>query len=129
MSAIGEAVDHPAHYGGMDDPYETIKVIHAWGLHESFPLGNALKYISRASRKGALLEDLKKARWYLDWEISRREGSLSSSQVPCNYTCFACGHRTSMAPNTEANGRHWPSCCVGCAAAGRAVAFVPLRRE
>lgn len=67
----GEQVDHPAHYGGADNPYEAIKVIEAWGL--GFCLGNTVKYISRAEHKGATLQDLKKARWYLDREISSRE--------------------------------------------------------
>jgi hypothetical protein len=70
-----EAVDHPAHYGGVDNPYEAIKVIEAWGL--GFSLGNAVKYISRAEKKGAALEDLKKARWYLDREIANREAVTS----------------------------------------------------
>lgn len=68
-----EAVDHPDHYGG-DTPYEAIKVIHAWGLN--FALGSTLKYIKRAGKKIGVeeIEDLKKARWYLDWEIEQREG-------------------------------------------------------
>lgn len=66
-----ERVDHPAHYGGKDDPYEAIKVIDAWRL--GFCLGNTVKYISRHEKKGTSLEDLKKARWYLDWEIAKRE--------------------------------------------------------
>jgi len=68
-----ERVDHPLHYGGKDDPYEAIKVIEAWGL--GFNLGNTVKYISRAGRKtpNTELEDLKKARWYLDREISNLE--------------------------------------------------------
>ena len=70
-----EAVDHPEHYGGKDNPYETIKVIEAWGL--GFRLGNAVKYISRAGRKdlAKTLEDLRKALWYLDREISAMNGS------------------------------------------------------
>lgn len=69
-----ETVDHPAHYGGADNPYEAIKVIEAWDL--GFCLGNVVKYISRAGKKPgeAMLKDLKKARWYLDREISRIEG-------------------------------------------------------
>jgi hypothetical protein len=70
---IPEQVDHPAHYGGADNPYEAIKVIEAWGLDKSFNLGNAVKYISRAEAKGDSLTDLRKARWYLDREISNRE--------------------------------------------------------
>lgn len=65
-----EKVDHPPHYGG-DTTYEAIKVIDAWGLN--FSLGNAVKYICRAPHKGTTLEDLKKARWYLDWEIKKLE--------------------------------------------------------
>lgn len=68
---MNDQVNHPAHYGGADNPYEAIKVIEAWGL--GFSLGNAVKYICRAGRKGAALEDLKKARWYLDREITNRE--------------------------------------------------------
>ena len=37
----------------------------------SFNLGNVVKYVSRAGRKGDALEDLSKARWYLDREIAR----------------------------------------------------------
>jgi len=64
---MAEQVDHPAHYGGADDPYETIKVIEAWGL--GFHLGNTVKYISRASKKDHTLTDLRKAAWYLQREI------------------------------------------------------------
>ena len=39
-----------------------------------FTLGNALKYICRAPYKGKQLEDLKKARWYLDHRIQELEG-------------------------------------------------------
>lgn len=69
---MSETIDHPAHYGG-DTPYEAIKVIEAWGL--GFALGNAVKYISRAGRKGDRLDDLRKARWYLDREIANAERS------------------------------------------------------
>ena len=70
-----EAIDHPNHYGGAGNPYEAIKVIEAWDL--GFCLGNVVKYISRAGKKPgeAVLKDLKKARWYLEREISRIEGS------------------------------------------------------
>ena len=64
-----ESVNHPVHYGGGDNPYEAIKVIEAWGL--GFSLGNTVKYISRAGKKGDEIEDLEKARWYLDRGIQR----------------------------------------------------------
>ena len=68
---MSEAVNHPAHYGGADNPYEAIKVIEAWGL--GFCLGNVVKYISRAEKKGTTVEDLRKAAWYLQREIENRE--------------------------------------------------------
>jgi hypothetical protein len=73
MGEMKEEVNHPAHYGGEQNPYEAIKVIDAWGL--GFCLGNTVKYIARAGLKGDLLQDLKKARWYLDHEIERLEGT------------------------------------------------------
>jgi hypothetical protein len=69
---MADTVNHPPHYGGESNPYEAIKVIEAWQL--GFCLGNVVKYISRAGRKGVAVEDLKKARWYLDHEITRLEG-------------------------------------------------------
>lgn len=65
-----EAVNHPAYYktGGI----EAIDVIEAWNL--DFCLGNTVKYIARCGRKSdKVLEDLKKAAWYLNREIERRE--------------------------------------------------------
>ena len=67
-----EAVDHPDHYR-RDTGHEAIDVIEAWGL--GFSLGNAVKYIARAGHKGDAVEDLEKARWYLDREIDRRRGA------------------------------------------------------
>lgn len=72
-AARAAKIDHPAHYGGVDNPYEAIKVIEAWQL--GFCLGNTVKYISRAGKKSteSTLDDLRKARWYLDREISNLE--------------------------------------------------------
>ena len=68
-----EHINHPQYYGGADNPYETIKVIEAWGL--GFCLGNTVKYIGRARKKhpDKELEDLKKAAWYLNREIKNKE--------------------------------------------------------
>lgn len=68
-----DPVNHPSHYGGEFNQFEAIKVIEAWDL--GFCLGNTVKYIARAGKKpGAdILDDLKKARWYLDREIGRIE--------------------------------------------------------
>ena len=61
-----ESVDHPQHYGGKDAKHEAIAVIEAWKL--GFHLGNVVKYISRAGKKPtqSILQDLKKAKWYLE---------------------------------------------------------------
>ena len=68
-----EQVNNPIHYGGKEDPYEAIKVIESWGL--DFHLGNTVKYISRAGKKNPdkLLQDLKKALWYLERKIEQLE--------------------------------------------------------
>lgn len=71
-----EAVEHPPHYGGEENPYEAIKVVEAWDL--GFCLGNAIKYICRAGKKGSYLEDLRKAVWYLQREIERHERGSES---------------------------------------------------
>jgi hypothetical protein len=72
---VPSAVDHPAHYGGADNPYEAIKVIEAWNLE--FCTGSAVKYIARAGKKDAtkLVEDLQKAVWYLRRRIGQLGGA------------------------------------------------------
>ena len=73
-----EHVNHPDHYGGESNIYEAIKVIDAWQL--GFSLGNTIKYISRAGKKNhdKELEDLKKAKWYLDHHIKTVENKLNN---------------------------------------------------
>jgi hypothetical protein len=71
-----EAVNHPQHYGGENNQYEAIKVIEAWEL--DFCLGNTVKYISRAGKKDNIVQDLKKAQWYLERKIAQLETSGSN---------------------------------------------------
>ncbi|MGE0289104.1 MAG: DUF3310 domain-containing protein [Bradyrhizobium sp.] len=70
-------INHPAHYthGGI----EVIDAIEAWGL--GFRLGNVVKYIARARHKGSQLDDLKKARWYLEREIAAVERAAESASA------------------------------------------------
>jgi len=68
-----DPVNHPAHYTSHPSGVECIQITR-W---MNFNLGNAIKYIWRAGNKGNALEDLKKARWYLDDEIKRREDLLN----------------------------------------------------
>ena len=62
-----EMINHPSHYN--QGKYEAIDVIEDWQLN--FNLGNTVKYISRAGHKDDIVQDLKKALWYLDREIKR----------------------------------------------------------
>lgn len=64
-----DPVNHPAHY--THGSIEPIAVIEDWKL--GYCLGNVIKYLARAEHKGATVQDLKKARWHLDREITRRE--------------------------------------------------------
>ena len=57
-----EKVDHPAHYN--QGRFEVIDVIEDWDLN--FCEGNVVKYVARHRHKGEPLEDLRKARWYID---------------------------------------------------------------
>ena len=61
-------VHHPAHYNAGS--IEVIDAIEAWNL--GFNLGNVVKYVVRADHKGNAVEDLRKALWYLQRELDRR---------------------------------------------------------
>lgn len=66
-------VDHPKHYTSHPSGIECIEVVE----HMNFCRGNAIKYIWRAGDKGNEIEDLEKARWYIDREIRRlREAKI-----------------------------------------------------
>lgn len=66
---MNKNVEHPKHYGGGENPYEAIKVIEAWEL--GFCLGNTVKYIARAGKKDDVIQDLEKAKWYLERKINQ----------------------------------------------------------
>lgn len=61
-----EMVNHPDHYQG--DNFEVIDIIEDYNL--GFCLGNAIKYILRADKKGNRKQDLKKAIWYIQREVN-----------------------------------------------------------
>ena len=72
---MNDPVNHPQHYTSSPSKcafghsIECIQITE----HMGFCLGNAIKYIWRADLKADAIEDLKKARWYLDREIAKRE--------------------------------------------------------
>lgn len=90
-------VDHPAHYGGADNPYEVIKVLRRWLTPTEFVgfcKGNTLKYIARANEKGGV-EDFEKAAWY-DREMiafvreQRAAGEPDGMPLPAMYWTDLC---------------------------------------
>ena len=72
-----DPINHPLHY--TFGRFEVLDVIEDWQLN--YRLGNVIKYIARADRKGNALEDLRKARFYLDREITNREQTTTSPRA------------------------------------------------
>lgn len=73
MSNINDVVNHPSHY-----TYGNIEVIdYIEDKNLGYHLGNVVKYISRAGKKtdNDILQDLKKAQWYLNRQIEIIEKS------------------------------------------------------
>lgn len=64
---MNDPVNHPKHYTAHPSGVECIEITE----HFNFNKGNAIKYIWRSSDKGKEVEDLRKARWYIDREIAR----------------------------------------------------------
>lgn len=75
-------VNHPKHYTSHPSGVECITITE----HFNFNLGNAIKYIWRAGLKSTTeIEDLRKARWYIDREIER----LVKPNIPiCDPSCI-----------------------------------------
>lgn len=79
-----EEVNHPERYGG-DTTYECIKVLEAWlppEQYKGFLRGNALKYLCRVGKKDETVQELKKAKWYLEKLIEKeiKEDGKSESK-------------------------------------------------
>ncbi len=65
-----EMVNHPDHYQG--NKFEAIDIIEDYEL--GFNLGNAVKYVLRCENKGNKKQDLEKALWYINRELSKFKG-------------------------------------------------------
>ena len=63
-------VNHPQHYGR--GPFECINLTELY----DFCLGNAIKYVWRHQSKGHALEDLAKAKWYVEREAKRLNSTV-----------------------------------------------------
>ena len=66
---MSDPVNHPQHYKAANG-MEAIDVIEGFGLGRDFHLGNSVKYLLRAGRKGPIIEDLRKAGWYIQRKIA-----------------------------------------------------------
>ena len=64
-----DPVNYPKHYTSHPSGVECITITE----HMGFNLGNSLKYIWRADLKGDAIEDLEKAKWYIEREIAKRK--------------------------------------------------------
>ena len=64
---MNDPVNHPKHYTEHPSGVECIEITE----HMNFCVGNAIKYLWRAGLNGEQVEDLRKARWYIDREIAR----------------------------------------------------------
>ena len=69
---MNDVVNSPPHYTEHPSGIECIQVTE----HMGFNLGNAIKYIWRCDLKKDAIEDLKKAKWYIDREIQKRTKSM-----------------------------------------------------
>jgi len=74
---IKDTVNHPPHYTAHPSGVECIQITE----HMNFCLGNAVKYIWRADLKHDAIEDLKKAVWYVNREIKRRENLQTTISI------------------------------------------------
>jgi hypothetical protein len=70
-----DVIKRPSHYTSHPSGIQPIEIT----KHETFLRGNIIKYVMRAPYKGNELEDLKKARQYLDLEIERVENGTANS--------------------------------------------------
>ena len=66
---MNDPVSHPSHYTNHPSGVECIQITE----HMNFCLGNAVKYLWRADLKHDAIEDLRKAVWLIEREITRRE--------------------------------------------------------
>lgn len=71
-----DLINHPKHYTNHPSKVECIAITE----HFNFCLGNVIKYIWRAEEKSKPLQDLLKAKWYLDREIERRQKIILESK-------------------------------------------------
>lgn len=110
---MNDPVNHPRHYTSHPSGIEVIEITR----HMGFNLGNVVKYVLRCDLKADAVEDLRKARWYLDDEIAKREALADAVEAAAVLAEIkAAGHPTAEQLD-EAHGvvTVTPMCCLGYA--------------
>lgn len=108
-ATLSDAVNHPQHYGGADNPYEVIKVLEKWLTREEFIGGlkfNIQKYYARAKHKGGD-EDHFKGAWYAAYlaDFLKRCPAEDESRIARVDAAFAKNLRESMERNARMSNR------------------------
>lgn len=104
-----DPVNHPKHYTSHPSGVECIQITEHYG----FNIGNCIKYLWRAGLKNDMIEDLKKAQWYLNREISKREKVEKNANCKEQTETLAeasrrselSGQRTSRLPEDKSTSR------------------------
>lgn len=123
-----DPINHPAHYTEHPSGVECIQITE----HMSFTLGNAVKYIWRADLKGDAIADLRKAAWYVNREIERREKRVKSGRADAeellqqltggrieHLGCPSCKHRKDMHGPSGCHVLTDPATTCSCTLAGK----------
>ena len=76
---MSDKIKHPSHYAEGRE-FEPKDVIRDWELN--FNLGSAVKYIARAGRKDDIVQDLKKAQEFIQFEIDAIEAERNKEVKP-----------------------------------------------
>ena len=96
-----EMVNHPNHYNMGNPMYEPYKVIGEWGCN--FNIGNAIKYLARYRQKWNPIEDLEKAKKYIDFEIDRLKSVGIAAEQERQYPINPCECKNSQKPLLNGN--------------------------
>jgi len=84
-----DVIENPKHYTSHPSGIECIQVTE----HMGFCIGNAMKYLWRCDLKKDAVEDLKKAKWYIEREIAKRTGNKMEDPLPAEErSCRTCYH-------------------------------------
>ena len=75
---VSSTLSRPAQYGGENNPFEAIKIIHHYNLN--FNLGNIIKYTLRCGKKDEAIKELEKIKQYADFEIQRLNKTIDNER-------------------------------------------------